>query len=225
MPVPRRQCQLARTLLRDGAYTALREAIVSGELAPGERLNEAELVAWLGVSRTPIREALMRLERTGLVHTKPGKYTVVSPLDARQTRSAQSVAAAMHELAVREAVPVLSQAELDAMRSANGRLVEALGRNEAEAALQADDDFHDVAVTACANPMVRSVLEQVTPLIRRVERLRFSSLAGRGSVKVHDDIIEKCASGNAEDAAAATRANWQTLEGLAELAVGVEPSE
>jgi DNA-binding GntR family transcriptional regulator len=203
-------------LLRDGAYTALRDAIVRGELAPGERLNEAELVVWLGVSRTPIREALMRLEQTGLVRTKPGKYTVVSDLDARQTRSARSIAAAMHELAVREAVPVLSESELDAMRRANSRFAHALRREDLDAAMQADDDFHEVAVKACANAMLRSVLEQVTPLIRRVERLRFSSLAGRDSVRLHDDIIDKCACRDADGAAAAARANWQALEALVE---------
>ena len=77
---------------------------------------------WLGVSRTPVREALVRLEQAGLVQTKPGRYTIVSPLDVRAARAAQSVTAAMHELAVREAMPNLSAAELDAMREANAAL-------------------------------------------------------------------------------------------------------
>jgi DNA-binding GntR family transcriptional regulator len=120
----------------------------------------------------------------------------------------------MHELAVREAVPVLSRAELDAMRAANTRLAQALRLNDVDAALEADDAFHDVAVSACANRIVISVLEEVTPLIRRVERLRFASLAGRGSVASHDVIIELCASGDADGAAVAARTNWKTLEGL-----------
>src|ERR1700742_5228508 len=106
MPVPRGRGLVSRSLLREDAYRAIRDAIVDGTLAPGERLNDAELVAWLGVSRTPIREALSRLEQAGLVQTKPGRFTIVSPLDIRETRSAQSVAAAMHELALREPVPL-----------------------------------------------------------------------------------------------------------------------
>lgn len=218
MPVPGGQGLVAKSLLRDAAYRAIRDAIVDGTLAPGERLNDEQLIAWLGVSRTPIREAMARLEQAGLVQTKPGRFTIVSPLSVRQTRAAQSVAAALHELAVREAVPLMSEAELDAMRAANEAFAAALRRADADAALEADDQFHDVAVTASANPVVRSLLEQVTPVLRRVERLRFSSLAGRASVAQHDKIIQLCAAGDADGAALAARANWQTLAPLLEAA-------
>ncbi|WP_248961109.1 GntR family transcriptional regulator [Sphaerisporangium perillae] len=198
-------------MLREDAYRAIRDAIVDGTLAPGERLNDADLVGWLGISRTPIREALARLEQAGLVQTKPGRYTIVSPLDARAVRDAQAVTSAMHELAVRQAVPDLSAAELDAMREANERFAAALRRDDAEAALAADDDFHAIPVAASANLALRAVLEQFTPVLRRVERLRFSSLSGRSSVAQHERIIELSAAGDAEAAAAATRANWETL--------------
>jgi DNA-binding GntR family transcriptional regulator len=214
MPVPQHRGLVSRSLLRENAYRAIRDAIVDGTLTPGERLNDNDLVQWLGVSRTPVREALARLEQTGLVRTRPGRYTMVSPLDVRALRAAQSVTAAMHELAVREAAPNLSAAELVAMREANDRFADALRRNDVDAAIAADDDFHCVPVTACANDAVRTVLEQFTPVLRRLERLRFSSLSGRDSVAQHDRIIELCEAGDVEGAAAATRANWQTLAPL-----------
>jgi DNA-binding GntR family transcriptional regulator len=218
MPVPERRGLVARSLLRDDAYRALRNAIVDGTLAPGERLNDAELVSWLGVSRTPIREALARLELSGLVQTRPGRFTMVSPLDPREARGAQSVVAAMHELAVREAVPLLGEPDLDAMRAANDRFRDALRENRVDDALAADDAFHAVAVDACTNPVIRAVLEQHSPVLRRVERLRFSSLAGRASVAQHNTIIERCAEGDAEGASLAARANWQTLAPLLDAA-------
>lgn len=211
MPVPGRDGLLATSLLRDRAYTAIRDAIVDGTLAPGEKLVDAELSGWLGVSRTPIREALGRLERSGLVLTRPGHSTVVSPVRARETAAAQSVVAAMHELATREAVPLLAAADLDAMRAANARFADALHDNDIDAAVAADDDFHEVAVAASGNPAVRAVLDQFGPVLRRVERLRFGSLAGRASVVQHDRIVELCAAGDAEGAALAARENWQTL--------------
>jgi DNA-binding GntR family transcriptional regulator len=214
MPIPSAQGLVARSLLRDDAYRAIRDAIVDGTLAPGERLSDPELVAWLGISRTPIREALARLEQSGLVQTKPGRFTIVSPLDVRQTRSAQLVAAAMHELAVREAVPLMSDHELAAMSEANRRFATALRANDVDAALKADDDFHEVAVVASANPMLRAVLEQVTPMLRRIERVQFSSLSGRSSVAMHERIITLAAAGDAEAAGLAARENWQTLEPL-----------
>jgi DNA-binding GntR family transcriptional regulator len=219
MPVPPSRGLVSRSLLREDAYRAIRDAIVDGTLAPGERLNDADLVEWLGVSRTPVREALARLEQTGLVQTKPGRYTRVSPLDVRAVRAAQSVTAAMHELAVREALPNLSAAELDAMREANARFDRALRRDDPDAALAADDDFHSVPVMACANHAIRAVLEQFTPVLRRLERVRFSSLSGRGSVAQHDQIIALCEAGDIEAAVAATRANWQTLLPLLDTAL------
>ena len=211
MPVPSAQGLVNRSLLRDDAYRAIRDAIVDGTLAPGERLNDPELSAWLGVSRTPIREALARLERAGLVQTKPGRHTIVSPVDVRAVHEAQSVTAAMHELAVREAVPGLRPVEIEAMRAANERFADALHRMDVDAALAADDAFHAVAVDACANHAVRSVLDQFTPVLRRVERLRFGSLSGRDSIAQHARIIELCAVGDAEAAARLARANWLTL--------------
>lgn len=219
MPVPQSRGLVSRSLLRENAYRAIRDAIVDGTLAPGERLNDADLVEWLGVSRTPVREALARLEQAGLVRTKPGRFTMVSPLDFRAARAAQSVTAAMHELAVREAMPNLSTAELDAMRAANARFADALRQGEVDTAITADDDFHGVFVTACANDAVRTVLEQFTPVLRRVERLRFSSLSGRGSVAQHHRIIELCEARDTEGAVVATRANWQTLLPLLDSAL------
>lgn len=211
MPVPESRGLVSRSLLREDAYRAIRDAIVDGTLAPGERLNDSTLVDWLGVSRTPVREALGRLEHAGLVRTKPGQHTIVSPLDVRAIRDAQSVTAAMHELAARQAVPNLSVAELETMREANARFAEALRGNDPGVALAADDDFHGVLVAASANQAASTVLEQFTPVLRRIERLRFSSLSGRASVAQHTEIVELAAAGDVDAAAHATRANWETL--------------
>ncbi|TDZ81631.1 GntR family transcriptional regulator [Mycobacteroides salmoniphilum] len=211
MPVPPSEGVVARSLLRDDAYKALRKAIVDGTLAPGERLRDDELSRWLGVSRTPIREALARLEQAGLVQTQPGRHTIVSPVDVREARAAQSVAAAMHELAVREAITNISPADLAAMRHANARFAAALDAHDPDAALAADDEFHAIAVEASANPYIAAVLEQVTPVLRRLERIRFASRDGRHSVALHEQIIARCEAGDGEGAGHAVRANWHTL--------------
>ncbi len=224
MPVPQNRGLVAKSLLRDDAYRAIRDAIVDGTLAPGERLNDVDLSAWLGVSRTPVREALTRLEQAGLVQTKPGRHTMVSPLDVRAVHDAQSVTAAMHELAVRQAVPNLSATELEAMRAANDHFADALRRNDPGAAIEADDAFHGVLITASANQAIAAVLEQFSPVLRRVERLRFSSLAGRASVAQHARIIELCAAGDAEGAATASRDNWLTLAPILDAGLADTPN-
>ncbi|MFC6355906.1 GntR family transcriptional regulator [Luethyella okanaganae] len=210
--------------LRDYAYSELRDAIVSGELTPGERLRAPELEQWLGVSRTPIREAIARLEIAGLAQTHRAKQTIVTPLDTRSAVAAQRIAAALHELAVRDAVPQLTEVDLDAMRATNGRFARALQADDVDAAIAADDDFHNVAVRACANPLLPVLLEQVTPLLRRLERARFGSLAGRGSVADHDLIIRLCAEGRPDEAGVAARENWSTLGRLLRLDEDDEPN-
>lgn len=211
MPVPSTQGVHRRGLLRDHVYSSLRDAIVDGTFAPGERLRDADLESWLGVSRTPIREALLRLERAGLVATRPGHSTTVTPIDGVSTRNAQQLAASLQELAVRLAVPHLSAADLAEMTRANVEFATALRRGDADAALAADDAFHAVALQRSGNDLIAGHFEQVSPLLRRVERRRFSSLSARGSVAQHDLVVDRCRAQDVEGAAKAVRDNWMSL--------------
>jgi len=214
MPVPKRSVPPARSLLRDQAYVRLRDAILDGTLEPGEQLRDAEIADWLGLSRTPIREALARLEEYGLVETEPNRFTRVSPLTARDARDAFPVVAALHALAASLGVERLSPDELGAMRSANADFEAALARGNVKAAIATDDHFHGVLVHASANREISRALERLMPKVRRLERARFASLAGRRSVEQHDRIVEFCAAGQAERAADAVRENWLSLGAL-----------
>jgi DNA-binding GntR family transcriptional regulator len=211
MPVPRSSIPPSRTLLRQRAFDMLRAAIVDGTLEPGERLVDADLCAWLGVSRTPVREALAHLEKTGLVQIRPGSRTVVSPLDVRAAAEAQAVAASMHELAARGAVPAVTGSHLAAMDAANSDFAAALAHGDIDAAIAGDDAFHRVFVDLAANRMLAAILDDVTPLLRRMERVRFASLVGRESVAQHRRIVDLARAGDVDGAAAEVRANWLTL--------------
>lgn len=214
MPVPARKAETSRTLLRDQAYVRLRDAILDGTLEPREQLKDAEIAEWLGLSRTPIREALARLEEYGLVETAPNRYTRVSPLSAADARDAFPVVAALHSLAASLGVPRVEESELAAMRKANLDFAAALRANSVDRAIAADDRFHGVLVQASANREIARSVERLMPKIRRLERARFGSLAGRRSIEQHDEIIALCASGRAEDAAHAVQDNWLSLGAL-----------
>lgn len=214
MPIPSDAAPTRRALLRDDVHARLRDAIVDGTLLPGEQLRDQELASWLGVSRTPVREALLRLGQAGLVVTAPGRSTTVATLDARAIRDAQAVVAAMHRLAVEEAVAHLTADDIALMREANERFAAALRSGDADAAIAADDDFHAVPVRVAANAAITTVLEQFTPTLRRLERLRFSSLPGRTSVKLHARLVDLCEAGDTGAAAAVSHETWQTLKPL-----------
>jgi DNA-binding GntR family transcriptional regulator len=128
----------------------------------------------------------------------------------------------MHQLAVREAVGQLTAADFARMRVANKKFAAALRSGDVDAALAADDELHAIPVAAAGNDAVRTVLEQFTPLLRRVERLRFSSLTGRGSVALHENLISLCEAGRSEQAAAVSWETWQTLEPL--LGIAADPT-
>lgn len=211
MPIPLDTPAIDRSLLRNDVYGRLRNAIVDGTFAPGEQLKDVELAAWFGVSRTPVREALLRLAEAGLVVARPGRSTTVSSLDLRAVRDAREVVAAMHQVAVREAVPNLTRADIAVMRDANRRFRAALEGGDIEAALHADDELHGVPVHVAANHALAAVLDQFTPVLRRAERLRFSSRGGRASFTRHEQLIRLCAAGKAEEAAAVAFDTWHSL--------------
>ncbi len=211
MPIPTDSPALDRGLLRDDIYRRLRDAIIDGTFGPGEQLRDLEVAEWLGVSRTPVREALLRLAQAGLVIAQPGRSTIVAPLDQRACREARDVVAAMHELAVHEAVPSMSTADVDEMRAANERFERAIERGDVDAALRADDELHAVPVTIAANRALSAVLDQFSPLVRRAERLRFASSRARESVVRHAELIRLCAAG---DAAKASALAFDTFYGL-----------
>jgi len=214
MPVPSPQPPVSRALLRDDVHRRVRDAIVDGTLGPGEQLRDHELAAWLGVSRTPVREALLRLQQAGLVAALPGRSTTVASLDTRAARDAQAVVAQMHRLAVHDAVGQLTADDLARMRAANARFRAALEAGDADGALAADDELHGIPVAAAGNAALAAVLDQFTPVLRRVERLRFSSLSGRGSVALHARLIDLCEAGDREAAAEVSHQTWQTLAPL-----------
>jgi DNA-binding GntR family transcriptional regulator len=214
MPVPTSPSPLRPSLLRESVHDRLRDAIVDGTLAPGEVVRDTDLAAWLGVSRTPVREALLRLGDTGLVRSAPGRSTVVAEIDLAEVREAHAVVVAMHRLAVVEAVARLTAADLDRMREANERFAAAIDAGDTDAALTADDEFHRVAVDVSGNRALATVLDQFTPVVRRLERRRFASHAGTESVDLHARLVEACVSGDEQAAADVAFRTWQNLADL-----------
>ena len=204
-----------RTLLRDRAYDAIKAAVVDGELAPGQTIRDVDLAARLGLSRAPVREALARLADEGLVESKPQSWTRVTPLVVSDVRDAATVVRAMQEVAVRKAVPRVTEAAINLMRDHNARFAEAVRRGDVDEAIAADDSLHDVLVSICGNRAVADTIDRYTPLIRRLERQRFGSLPGLRSISIHERLIEACAARDVATAVSVTTRMWSVLEELA----------
>jgi DNA-binding GntR family transcriptional regulator len=199
--------------LKERAAAEIRSAIVRGDLEPGTAIKDVELAEKLGLSRTPVREALATLTDEGLVETKPHAYTRVTALDPEPVLDALVVVQSMHSLAIGIAVQREMPAEdIAAMRAANKAFKKALDANDAVAALAADDEFHAVAVHRCDNFAITATIDRYTPLVRRAEHSRFSSPSARHSVTQHQQIIEACEQGDHALASRLVDENWGTLK-------------
>ncbi|MCF4137751.1 GntR family transcriptional regulator [Streptomyces sp. Tue 6430] len=205
-----------RTLLRERAYAAIRDAIVAGEIEPGAVVRDADLAERLGLSRAPVREAFARLVDEGLLESKPQSYTRVTPVVAGDVRDAAAVVGAMHELVTRVAVPRLFAADVEAMRAANERFGAAVEAGDVEGALRADDALHDVLVRVSGNHAAAATVARYTPLIRRLERRRFGEGGTCRSAGLHDRLIAACATADVDGAVRITAEIWRTLADLAD---------
>ena len=211
MPVPQEREAIERHLMRDTAYRAMCDAIVGGTLAPGEVLHDGELCDWLGLSRTPVRGALAKLEDVGLIETAPQRFTRVTLVEPDDAGTLFPVLASLHALATELAVPVISRAGLERLRHENDLHIRALERRDRAAAYLSDDRFHRVMVDTCGNAEIGHLLDRLEPRVRRLELLSPGPLPGRRSLAQHEAIIARAATGDAARAANATRENWLEL--------------
>ncbi|WP_166349894.1 GntR family transcriptional regulator [Phytoactinopolyspora limicola] len=206
---------LRRVLFSSEAYEILKEAIIKGEFAPGEQIKDTELAASMGLSRTPVREALSRLTDAGLVESKPGVYTRVTPLSRRDVTAALKVLQVLDELAVREAGPLLTKRHLRRMRQTNQRFGAAVQRQAVDEALAADDAFHGVLIEVADNPVLTKMIDDIRPQIHRILYRKFSNLLGRQDTSEHHDhLIDLFAEGQIDAAAASSAEHWRRLGGL-----------
>lgn len=206
---------VTRRLMSDEAYGRILDAIVTGELVPGERIKDTELAVRLGLSRTPVREALNRLVDTGLVEAKPGVYTKITTLNRRDVARTLSVLQALDELAVVTAAPLLLAEDFELMTSINAEFAAAVAREDIRGALAADDRFHRVPVEAADNPLLGRIVDQLHPQIHRILYRKFSTLfGGENTVHHHDSLIAVLVAGDAEGAARRSAEHWVQLGGL-----------
>ncbi|HEX7051102.1 MAG TPA: GntR family transcriptional regulator [Longimicrobiales bacterium] len=201
------------------AYHRLRELIVHGRLAPGTRVIETEIAERLGVSRTPVRSALQRLQQEGyIIAAEQGRQTrpFVSPLTQEDARELFSILGEIEGLAARRAAGVEAgeRARLtERLRRINREYLDA-SRNvhpDRDRLFDLDTEFHRSYVAAGSGPRLQALHEAVKPQAERYIRLYVSVLLDQiaTSIAEHDRIIDGIAAGDGEAAHGAVRDNWR----------------
>lgn len=144
--------------LRDVVFNTLRQAILRGELKPGERLMEIQLANKLGVSRTPIREAIRKLELEGLVLMIPRRGAEVAEITEKSLRDVLEVRRALEELAVELACERITAEQLSQLKAAAKEFEEILKGDDVTAYAEADVHFHDIIYLATDNQRLIQLL-------------------------------------------------------------------
>lgn len=200
-------------------YGQIRELIVHGRLAPGTRIIETEVAARLGVSRTPVRSALQRLQQEGyIIAAAEGRKArpVVAPLTREDALELFEIVGGIEGLASRRAAGLDPQEREELARAlddVNQRLHQATRSERPDRNLYfaLDNEFHHTYVAAGAGPRLRALHEAIKPQAERYIHLYTSTLLDEmgTSVQEHASIIEAVAEGDEEGAQRAVQQNWR----------------
>ena len=144
--------------LRDVVFNTLREAILKGELQPGERLMELQLASKLGVSRTPIREAIRMLEQEGLAVTVPRKGAEVARMTLKDMEDVLEVRDALDELAAQMACERMTAEQLQALKDTKKEFEEILESGDVKKIADVDVRLHDIIYEATDNARLIALL-------------------------------------------------------------------
>lgn len=187
--------------LRDVVFNTLRQAILKGELAPGERLMEIQLAEKLGVSRTPIREAIRKLELEGLVLMIPRKGAEVAKISEKSLRDVLEVRRALEELAVELVCEKITDEQIQDLKGAAEDFKASLKEGDITRIAEADVKFHDVIYMATDNQKLIQLLNNLREQMYRyrVEYLKRSDFHQQ-LIDEHEEIIETIENGQKERA-------------------------
>ena len=177
--------------LRDLVFNTLRQAILKGELKPGERLMEIQLAEKLGVSRTPIREAIRKLELEGLVLMIPRRGEEVAKISHKSLQDVLEVRGALEELATDLACQRIDEEQLAALHKAEDSFKKAVATGTEMEIAEADEAYHDIIYNATGN---KRLIQMINKLREQMYRYRLEYIkdeAQRGTlINEHEKILE-----------------------------------
>lgn len=196
--------------LRDVVFNTLREAILKGDLLPGERLMEIALANQLGVSRTPIREAIRMLEQEGLAITIPRKGAIVAGMSQTEMEEVLEIREALEQLSVQVACDKIDETQLEELKEAQKHFEKMLETGDLKKIAQADIEFHNIIYRATYNKRLILMLEGLREQVYRyrVEYLKDASNYEE-VLKEHEAIYEALAHRDKESVTEMTRKHIQ----------------
>lgn len=194
------------------AYAWLREALLAGRLLPGQTLSENEIARELGVSRTPVREAIIRLENEGFLTVRPQVGTVVAPIDLDAVADGQFMREAVEGRAVALAAARCTADDARALKAQLREQARAAARNDHAAFLVLDDRMHQRLVAMSGRPNVWHAVEDVKAQLDRVRFISLEDPAWLATICAqHEAIVQHVVDRDARRAVAAMTRHLRTV--------------
>ena len=199
--------------LRDVVFKTLRQAILKGELEPGERLMEIQLAERLGVSRTPIREAIRKLELEGLVLMIPRRGAEVAKISEKNLRDVLEVRRSLEELAIDLACQRIQEEELETLREAQKEFAAAVAAGDAMEIAQTDEKFHEIIYSGTGNQKLMQILSNLREQMYRY-RLEYIKDANKRQILLveHEQILKALSLRHVQEARLAVREHIDNQE-------------
>jgi DNA-binding GntR family transcriptional regulator len=210
MPVPTTESVTPRRLIRDEVFLRLLDAIVDGDLAPGEQLHDSEIEEWVGVSRTPVREALNQLAAMGLVEVLPQKRTRVAPIDIPRLRGLVDTLGALYVSVVRDTVPLLTAGDLAALDEFAERAEDDERNGVSEDIRQSHitDSLLNIYVRRLDNKTIARLTTRHVPELSRALKATPSLRGFQLGAPIIREIVDASHRGDANSAADGVRRYW-----------------
>lgn len=195
----------------DMVYAVLHEAILSGILSPGQRLREESFAALFSVSRTPVREALVRLEATGVAHRVPRRGLIVGQITPQEIVEVYVVRETIDGLASYLAAQYATPGDVAHLASINDEFTRAAERGDANEMARLNLEFHTAVALAARNSLLLQFIEHIHRLVRRFPGTTFQH-PGRAmsAVEEHEQLIAAIRAGDAERARQIASASMAT---------------
>ncbi len=187
--------------LREIVYEELRTLILTGKIKPGTRMMEIELAEDMGVSRTPIREAIRKLEKEGLVVIEPRKGAYASEVSIKDMEDILEVRANLEGLAAYLAAERMSEEEKKELRETGERFRQAVADGDMAEMISNDTKFHHMIVESCRNNHLIHMVEQLQELVLRFRYIYYKDFKrAEEMIPEHKRILEEIVSGNGANA-------------------------
>ncbi|KFN01944.1 GntR family transcriptional regulator [Bacillus clarus] len=191
MPVPQNYRKPGRVSAKSLVLNQLQDWIIEGVLQPDEKINDGELAEALGVSRTPVREALQILELSGLVEMVPGQKTKIAPIKLEDVSMIYETIAGLHAIIGKQAIYQITEADIIRLSEINTAFQHAIHEKSSKEALQLDIQFHNTIVSIAKNSYIEPFLENMQLHILRLEYLFFQNfIPACQSIEEHHLIIQ-----------------------------------